>query len=501
MLKGKLVFKNIFYSFVTRLLILILGIIIPRLLITSFGSEVNGLLSTVTQIFTYLALVEAGIGNSAINALFKPLDEEDYDQANEVLSEAKTYYRKASVVYGVCIIVFSIIYTLVAKTTISKGLLFGIIILQGGANFIGYWFTAIYTHLLTADGKKYINENISFISYVATSIIKIILILLGANVLAVQVGHFVVNILKVPIIVWICKKKYPWINLKTRGYKNNLKERGAFIIHEISNTIFNNTDVFIISTFCSFAMASVYTVYNLVYSSLNTLLITASSGLGFVLGQNQHKDKDTFLKIYDVYSIVYSCVTYIIFTVSVIMIVPFVKLYTDGVTDIDYFIKGLPLLFTLINLLSGVRATSALLITVSGNAEATKNRSIIEAVINLVSSIVLVNILGIKGVLYGTIIALLYRSNDIIIYANKRLLHRNPLKEYKNVIINTVVFFIIYFATDTYPLSIDNYGSFIIYGIVITFVITLVYVTIALVSNFKLLCDVFRSLKEKLHRS
>ena len=73
MAKQRTVIKNIIYSFGIRIIILILGFILPRLLITSFGSEVNGLLSTVTQIFAYLALLEAGIGNSAVNALYKPL--------------------------------------------------------------------------------------------------------------------------------------------------------------------------------------------------------------------------------------------------------------------------------------------------------------------------------------------------------------------------------------------------------------------------------------------
>lgn len=483
MIKKKLVAKNIIYSSITRLIILVIGIIIPRLLITSFGSEVNGLLSTVTQIFTYLALVEAGIGNSAINALYKPLGEKDFREANEVAGEARDYYRRVSVVYGIAIIVFSVVYPFLAKTNLSKSLVFWVIILQGAANFIGYYYTAVYTQLLTADGKGYINQNISFFTYLLSSIIKIVLILLGYNVIAVQIGYFIVSIVKVPIVMGLCRKKYPWLDFKVEKYNNRLKERSAFIVHEISSTIFNNTDVFLISTFCSFSMASVYYVYNLVYSSLTTLLTTASSGLGFVIGQNKDKGVKQLSRIYDVYTMFYDWMVYTLFTVSFILIIPFVKLYTAGVTDIDYLISGLPLLFSIISLLSGVRASGALLITVSGHAERTKNRSILEATINLGSSLILVNLMGIKGVLLGTIIALVYRTNDIIIYANTKILKRSPIKEYFGIVVNTCIFVVFFFVSKKFTISSESYMYFFVQALVVFCFVAICYFIVALLLN------------------
>ena len=484
MLKKSKVIKNVLYSVGTRIIILMIGIIVPRLLIVSFGSEVNGLLSTVTQIFTYLALVEAGIGNSATNALYKPLGEKDYKEANEVAGEARRYYRKVSIIYGLAILVFAIIYPLIVDTTLSASIVLEIILLQGAANFVGYYYTAVYAQILIADGNGYINQNISFLTYVLSSIIKIILIICGFNVIAVQIGYFVVSIIKVPIMTFLCKRKYPWLNFKVERYENRLKERGAFIVHEISNTIFNNTDVFLISTFCSLSMASVYYVYNLVYSSLTTILTTASSGLGFVLGQNKDKELDRLALIYDGYAAFYNWIVYTLFSAALIMIEPFVKLYTSGVNDINYIISGLPVLFTIISVLSGVRAAGALLITVSGHAEKTKNRSILEAAINLGASLVLVNILGIKGVLYGTIIALLYRTNDIIIYANTKILKRNPIKEYLRIGVNLSVFILLCGILYKMNIQIKGYISFLGYAFFLTVFFAVVYLLLAIITNF-----------------
>lgn len=243
---------------------------------------------------------------------------------------------------------------------------------------------------------------------------------------------------------------------------------------------------FLISTFCDFAMASVYTVYNLVYSSLNTLLSTANSSLIFLLGQGQYEGHDNFVKLYDIYSLIYTGVAFVIFTISYVLIKPFVALYTNGITDVNYLLSGMAVLFTCINLLSASRATGSLLITVSGHAENTKKRSIAEAIINLGSSIILVNIFQVRGVLIGTIIALLYRSNDIIIYANKVILKRNPWNEYKKIIIYFMLYAFVLILNYYNPVNITSIREFILWAIIVSICITLLFVVVAFITNYSL---------------
>ena len=143
-------------------------------------------------------------------------------------------------------------------------------------------------------------------------------------------------------------------------------------------------------------------------------------------------------------------------------------------------------MFTVVNLMSAIRATGSLLINVSGHAEKTKNRSMLEAVINLGSSLLLVNLFGIKGVLYGTILALLYRSNDIIIYANRKILNRSPWREYRNVIINSIIFVIICICSQNVKIEISNYPAFILYAVLVMIIIMVIYLFAAVVFNLKL---------------
>lgn len=76
-MKFKRSIKNIMMAVISQIIGVALAIMIPRLVITGYGSEVNGLLSTIGNIYTYLALIETGIGTVAVQALYKPVVEDD----------------------------------------------------------------------------------------------------------------------------------------------------------------------------------------------------------------------------------------------------------------------------------------------------------------------------------------------------------------------------------------------------------------------------------------
>lgn len=480
--KTKAIVKNIVYGFGTKLITIAISIILPRLFIVSFGSEVNGLLSTITQIFTYLALLEAGIGTATINALYKPIDDNDRNDVNVVVSQARFYYRKVSFIYALGVLIFAIAYPFVAKTSVDTVTVILIIFLQGAASFISYYFCAVYIQLLVADGKQYISDNINFVINLLTNIVKIVIVALGFDIVCVQIGFFLVSLIKIPLLYYICKRRYSWIHFEKTKSVDRIHERGAFIIHELSATIFSNTDIFIISTFCSLASASVYSIYNLVFGALNSMINTANAGLGFILGQSYYKDTVKFESIYDIYSSLYSLIVFIIMTVAYIIIIPFIKLYTVGISDINYVIFGLPILFAVINIMSGVRAVAARLITVSGHAESTQSHSVLEMIINIVASLVLVQFIGIYGVLFGTILALLYRMNDIIIYANKVILKRSPVKEYIRLFSNTLVFVGIVVFNHYLPIIADSYYLLVKKTFIEAFVIALLYLCMYVLS-------------------
>ena len=149
-----------------------------------------------------------------------------------------------------------------------------------------------------------------------------------------------------------------------------------------------------------------------------------------------------------------------LYCIAGIFILPFLRLYTAGVQDINYIDPILPYLFIVVYLLNNGRESSNMVIKFAGHFKQTQWRSVLEAIINITVSLIGVHFCGIYGVLIGTITALLYRTNDMIIYANKKILHRSPWKTYRRWLVNLALFIAVtvlskplfaHIALDTYP--------------------------------------------------
>lgn len=485
--KTKTIKRNVIFGIFNQILIFTIGLIVPRFILTSYGSEINGLLTTVIQIFTYVGLLEAGIGNASLNALYKPFAENNQYDVCDVFSATQKYFRKITLIYTVCVFAVALIYPLCISCELSYIEIFLVIAFQGLSGALTFFFVAAYKQVLMADGKNYVVSNISLIIYILTSVTKIALMGLGFNVVFLQMGYFFVHCTQILLFAIYMNKKYSWLKKHRDPNMKALSQRKAFFIHELSGVVFSSTDAFVLSTFCSLMITSIYSVYNMVFAALNSLITSVSGGLHYILGQSYNTGNENYPKIHDTYDSLYMAFTFALFSVTYVLICPFVRIYTQGVTDIEYIDYLLPIFFVAIQLLSCSRATSARLITISGHAKATQWRSLIEAVINLTISIILVNFIGIYGVLVGTIIALLYRSNDIIIYANKKILKRSPWKTYRKVLLNFLIFLLFVFAEfllrDIITLQCNSFGMFVLFGFVLTVISFLLYFGAVLIAN------------------
>lgn len=400
-------------------------------MIVSYGSEVNGLLSSVRQVFVYVALLEAGIGTAALQALYAPVASDDKKRVSEIMAATDRYYKRTGILYGICVVILAVVYPIVVKSNIERIVVIAVIFLQGASGVINYFFQGKFAILLRVDGKSYITTNVTTIVSVVSKIVQIGLMLCGFNVVAVQFSYFAINLLQMLYITWYIKKHYAWLDLKKKPDYKALEQSKNVIIHQISGLIFNNTDIVVLTLFCGLKTVSVYSLYSLIVSCVSNIIDTICSSVEFVLGQAFNSDREYFLKLQEAYETYYLGISFAFFSITLIMLPSFMSIYARGITDANYLDRYLPYLFVGLNILMYARRTSSQIINFAGHFKQTQWRSILESIINLSVSLFLVSRIGIYGVLIGTIVALLYRTNDIIIYANWNILHRLPWKTYR----------------------------------------------------------------------
>lgn len=465
--KRKKYIKNIIFSIFSKVIIFALGIIIPRLIILNYGSGANGLLSSVGDIYTYVALIEAGVGVAATQALYKPLAENNRDNVSGVLVATQNYFRRLIKWYVLAVLVFSCAYPLFVSSEFSYPIVFGVIFVQGISHILTYYFASTLIQLLSADGYEYISQAISLLVFILNSVIKIVLLSLQINLVVVQCGYCVVNIIQIVVIRCFVRKKYSWINWGTQPNNQALAKKNRYMLNGVAWTIFSSTDTILLSLICGLTITSIYSVYNLIYANLSAVVIIFYSSTYFILGQIFHESKEKFMEMYDSVEALFTGLTFAIFSVAYVLILPFVSLYTQG-ADVTYTDKYLPLLFSLVQILSNTRLLSGHVVNVCNQPQLINRDSIIEVCINLVVSIILVFWIGIYGVLIGTILALLYKAIRLIYVANRKLLNRSPWGTYKVYLVNFLLFLGVIIFNHFVKPNILLYGQFMLFGIIYT---------------------------------
>ena len=125
------------------------------------------------------------------------------------------------------------------------------------------------------------------------------------------------------------------------------------------------------------------------------------------------------------------------------LIIPFMKIYTYGINDANYIRPITAILFVLITIGKGIRTPSMTMILAVGHYRETKKAAIFEALINITVSLGLVNFLGINGLLIGTLCSHIYRTIDVILYNDKKIVHDTKEKTLKRIIRNIICMFVI----------------------------------------------------------
>ena len=113
-------FKNIASDLTYQLFSIAFGIIIPRLFLLHLGSEANGLVSSITQILTYVALLEAGVGAASTQALFAPTKRKEESKINEIMAATSRFYNRTAALYLATLVILAFVFPYTVKSEINN---------------------------------------------------------------------------------------------------------------------------------------------------------------------------------------------------------------------------------------------------------------------------------------------------------------------------------------------------------------------------------------------
>lgn len=469
--------RNFIVSIILQIVTAISGLVIPRLFISFYGSEVNGLVSSLNQFLSYITFLEAGLSGVIMSQLYKPIAEKNEKEINKNLANARNFFCKIAVIYIVYVVALGIIYPKVVSNSFTSRYIFLLTIILSINLLFQYLFGIVNNVLLQADQKNYI-----------VYILQIIVVVLNAIIVIWGIqNEFGIHLLKLltvsvatiaPLGLYFYVRKNYNINTKMRGNSKYIKQRWDGIFHHISYFIQNNVDVMIL-TFIDLKLVSVYAVYNMITSTIRKLfesfIISFRSPLGDMIAR---KEINNVKRTFSLLEFLIVAIISIVFVSLMFSILPFIKLYTKGINDINYLIPSFAILIILAEMFYIIRIPYHTIIIAAGHFKETRNSALLEAMLNLIISAIMVVKFGIIGVALGTCISCLYRTIYYILYLRKNILQLSLKKVFERIVIN---FFSIILCTIIFKnmhLIAPNYLTWFINGLIYVLISSLIILSI-----------------------
>lgn len=462
---------------------------------------INGLLSNVLGL---LSLAELGIGSAIAFSLYEPLAKNNYDKINAIM----LFYKKAYKIIGTLILVIGIVLLpliphLINDTTGIENLsLIYLIFLFNMA--ITYFFSYKRT-LVDADQKNYTIVPITVLFNIITTILQIIVMILFKNFIIYLLVQTITVILENIFVNKYINKKYPYLkanNIKPLD-KNELKDINkqikALFLHKIGSYAVNSTDNLIISKMIGIVTVGLYSNYLLILNTINSFISTITNNVlasfgNLIVKESSEKSENVFKELR-----LFSYFMYAISTVCFINLFnPFIKIWLGN----NFLLPQLVVyVISINNYLFGINYAVVLTKTAAGLFNEDKYYSILEALINLVASIILAKYIGLAGVFIGTIMGRIPSliNKPIIIY--RKLFKKNSKDYFINAFKQILLLTIMIILTKYVLLIIPNINSIIdlIINILISSILPLIIIIIACKNTleFKELLNRFKKIIKK----
>lgn len=438
----KNIVNNAIFSSSNMVLNIVLTFVYRTIFIQTLGVEYLGLNALYTNILMMLSLAELGVGQAIAFSLYKPISLDDKVKINMLVGFYKKVYRYIGygvLALGLCVMPF-ISYLISSSVELENiYLIFLLFLLNSSLTYFwGYKRTLIIAHQ-----KEYKLVPFLAVSQIVDIGLRIVCLLITQDFVLALLIQLIVKLIENIVINKYIDNKYDYITTKASKIDKrelikvttNVK---AMILHKLGDFFVNGTDNIIISSFIGLSVLGLYSNYTMLTAVVITFLMlifnATSASLGNVIAKESIERTEELFRVINFLSYWLFGWASICFYV---LVQPFITLWLGS----DYILgEGVTILLSINLFVFGTRVSLGVVKAAGGIYAQDKYSPLIQGFVNLIFSIVLVQNLGLKGVLIGTLVSSLLVPlwhRPYIVY--KHLFKSSPRKYFYSLCIFTLI--------------------------------------------------------------
>lgn len=455
-MRKKRLLLNTTTSWIYEVLAIISSLILPRLFLSNYGSEMNGLMQSITQFLSIISFLQFGIGAVIQASLYKPLVDKNNEEISKVIASGEKFFKKIGFVLLVYASGLMLFYPIITHGTYGFGDVLLLVFAISLGLFVQYYFGLVDILLLVADQKGYINYIGSIVTVVINTAVSALLICAGWSIQAVKIVSAVIFLIK-PIFNRIYISQHYVINRKITYNTEPIKQKWNGVAQHVSTVVLDNTDTLVLTVFSTLSNVSIYGIYHMVIYGVKTMFTSVANGVEAVLGELwARNDKNELNKVFGFTEWGINNAVILLFGCTEMLIIPFVMLYTKGITDANYYQPLFATLMVIAHAFHCLRLPYHMMIKASGKFKETQNNYLIAAIINLLISMCAVKRWGLIGVAIGTLVAMVYQTVWMALF-NVRHLGVMQINQFlKQMIFDLLAVVILTVIVNQLPLQFDT---------------------------------------------
>ena len=403
--------RNIVFGLILKIYQIAAPFLTRTLMIHFMSVEYTGLSGLFTSVLHMLNLAELGVGSAMVYSMYKPIADKDVKKIRILMNAYKKYYRAIGAVVAIVgLILTPFMPYLIRGNPVPELNIYVLYLINLAATVMSYWMFAYKNSILSAHQRDDIISKINIASSTVLYLIQILSIVLFKNYYIFTCATLISQIITNIIVSIVATRAYPEYYPSGELTKNDRKEINGRIkdlfTAKIGAVIVNSVDTLVISVFLGLTMLTIYQNYFYIITALNGILSivyrACMAGIGdSVIVESKEKNYNDLKKFtFIVMAIVGFC------TVCLLCLYqPFIDIWVGKELMLNMPAAVCLAIYFYIYQFNQLLCTYK---DAAGIWHQDRFRPLITALTNLTLNIILVNFIGIYGIILSTVVATLF---------------------------------------------------------------------------------------------
>ena len=459
--RTKNVSRNLIFGTANRLVTLLLPFITRTMMLYLLGTTSLGASTLFSSILSFLSLSELGFGSAVVYAMYKPIAENDVESINALLH----YFRRLYRFIGLIILLIGLLLTpflpYLIKGETPEGInLYILFLLYLLNSVLSYFFSGYRQSLLTAYQRADIRDKIAMVVTFGVRFGEIIMIYLTRNLYAYVMVTIIGTLVTNAYTAVVTRRMFPEIECRgevSKEVKENIRKKlGGLFGTKLNAIVVNQADSIIISAFLGLTFLTQYGNYYYILNTICGFVMMAFASMTASIGNKIASD--SIEEVFQLFKNLNFANNWIVGWCSICLLClyhPFMLLWVGENLTLPVIMSVLMAVYFYIY---QIQRTLLTFKDAGGLWYEDRFRPYVSMTLNVISNLILVQMIGIYGIVLSTILAFLLSvpwCNHVVF---TKLFHqsstKNLLKMAGNTTITSLIAIITYFFCSLCPISV-----------------------------------------------